>query len=259
MRILTGFLPPTRGQRRGVRAAARPRFARGAPRSATCRRACRSTPRCASRSTCAIAPRLKGVAHARIDEALAQAGVAGERRRIIGQLSKGYRQRVGLADALVHRPEVLILDEPTDGLDPNQRRAMLQLIGELGARAHRHPLDAHPARRWRRCAARVLILDRGRVVAEGAARRAGARRTCRSDRARPARRAAGGAAGASKASLTVRERGGRRCCCACLWTPRSDVREAVAAAVVRVGQLRELRAAAPALDEAVRAASTEKP
>src|SRR5205823_4530199 len=87
-------------------------------------------------------------------------------RRVIGQLSKGYRQRVGLADALVHRPEVLILDEPTDGLDPNQRRTMLELIRQLG-RERTVILSTHILSEVESVCGRVIILDRGRVVAEG--------------------------------------------------------------------------------------------
>src|SRR5262249_28051777 len=103
---------------------------------------------------------------ARIDEATAQVGVGDARRRVIGQLSKGYRQRVGLADALLHRPEVLILDEPTDGLDPNQRRDVLALIKSLG-REHTVILSPHILPEVESVCSRVLILDRGRVLAEG--------------------------------------------------------------------------------------------
>ena len=66
--------------------------------------------------------------------------------RIIGQLSKGYRQRVGLADALVHEPDLIILDEPTIGLDPHQIRAVRSLIKDLGKEAHRAALVASPER-----------------------------------------------------------------------------------------------------------------
>ena len=65
---------------------------------------------------------------------------------MINTLSKGYRQRVGLADALLGNPDLLILDEPTNGLDPNQIRQIRELIRSLGRGAHRHPLHPHSER-----------------------------------------------------------------------------------------------------------------
>ena len=71
-------------------------------------------------------------AQARIEEVIQGVGLAPEAHKRIGQLSKGYRQRVGLAQAILHNPEVLILDEPTTGLDPNQLVEIRQLIKTLG-------------------------------------------------------------------------------------------------------------------------------
>jgi ABC-2 type transport system ATP-binding protein len=83
--------------------------------------------------------------------------------RITGQLSKGYRQRVGLADALLHNPEVLILDEPTVGLDPNQIRETRALIREL-SREHTIILSSHILPEVEAVCSRVLIMNGGKLV-----------------------------------------------------------------------------------------------
>src|SRR5262249_41875998 len=81
-------------------------------------------------------------------------------------LSKGYRQRVGLADALVSSPPILILDEPTVGLDPNQIRDVRALIRDLG-REHTVLLSTHILPEVEMVCGRVVIIDRGRVIAQG--------------------------------------------------------------------------------------------
>ncbi|MCB9378636.1 MAG: ATP-binding cassette domain-containing protein [Holophagales bacterium] len=88
------------------------------------------------------------------------------RRQIIGTLSKGYRQRVGLAAAILHDPRVLVLDEPTVGLDPKQIVAIRELILELG-RKHTLLLSTHILPEVELLCRRVLIIDRGKIVAEG--------------------------------------------------------------------------------------------
>src|SRR5512137_2322111 len=114
--------------------------------------------------------RLKGLTRRRSRErvgvVMEQCGLTDVGRRIIGHLSKGYRQRVGLADALVHEPELIILDEPTLGLDPNQIRAVRQLIKELG-RAHTILLSSHILPEVEMTCNRVLILHEGRMLAQG--------------------------------------------------------------------------------------------
>ncbi len=87
-------------------------------------------------------------------------------RQIIGTLSKGYRQRVGLASALIHKPPVLILDEPTVGLDPNQIIKIRELITELG-KDHTVVLSTHILPEVDQVCDRVFIIDQGRIVADG--------------------------------------------------------------------------------------------
>jgi ABC-2 type transport system ATP-binding protein len=101
-----------------------------------------------------------------VDKALQLANVADVRTRIIGQLSKGYRQRVGLADALVADPPLLILDEPTAGLDPNQIRQVRDLVRALGSEKTVF-LSTHILPEVEAICGRVLILDRGRLVSSG--------------------------------------------------------------------------------------------
>jgi len=112
--------------------------------------------------------RLKGVhgpqRRQRVEEVKGMCGLGDVGRRIIGQLSKGYRQRVGLAESLVHDPELLILDEPTIGLDPNQIRQVRELIKDLAQR-HTVLLSTHILPEVEMTCRRVVIINRGRVVA----------------------------------------------------------------------------------------------
>ena len=114
--------------------------------------------------------RLKGLGRGRsrerVDVVMEQCGLAEVSRRIIGQLSKGYRQRVGLADALVHEPDLIILDEPTIGLDPQQIRAVRQLIKSLGQK-HTVLISTHILPEAEVTCNRMLILCEGRIVASG--------------------------------------------------------------------------------------------
>ncbi len=113
---------------------------------------------------------LKGVRARRlpekVDDALQLCGLTHVRRQLIGTLSKGYRQRVGLADALVNEPDILILDEPTIGLDPEQIREVRTLIKGLATR-HTILLSSHILSEVEMTCSRVLILNRGRIIANG--------------------------------------------------------------------------------------------
>ncbi len=113
---------------------------------------------------------VEGVPHgevdARVDETAGRCMLGDVRRQIVGTLSKGYRQRVGLAAALIHRPPVLILDEPTVGLDPRQIVKIRELITELG-REHTVILSTHILPEVEQVCRRVLIIDGGKLVADG--------------------------------------------------------------------------------------------
>jgi ABC-2 type transport system ATP-binding protein len=100
----------------------------------------------------------------RMDVVIEQCGLSDVYRRIIGHLSKGFQQRVGLADALIHEPELIILDEPTIGLDPNQIRAVRQLIKDLGQN-HTVLISTHILPEVEMTCNRVLILHEGKILA----------------------------------------------------------------------------------------------
>jgi ABC-2 type transport system ATP-binding protein len=101
-----------------------------------------------------------------IAEAVERTGIAEVFYRPIAALSKGYRQRVGLAAAILHQPEVLVLDEPTEGLDPNQRIEIRRLINDLG-RDRTVLLSTHVLQEAEATCHRLLIVHRGRLVADG--------------------------------------------------------------------------------------------
>lgn len=105
---------------------------------------------------------------ARVKEMIKKCGLNAEKHKKIGELSKGYRQRVGLAQALVHDPEILILDEPTTGLDPNQIVEIRRLIREIG-REKTVILSTHILPEVEATCDRILIINQGRIVADGTA------------------------------------------------------------------------------------------
>lgn len=110
---------------------------------------------------------LEGAAKAdAMDEAVAHTGIGDVFYRPIGELSKGYRQRVGLAQAILHRPDLLVLDEPTEGLDPNQRVEIRRLIERLG-RDRTVILSTHVLPEVQHTCSRLLVIHHGRLVADG--------------------------------------------------------------------------------------------
>ena len=102
---------------------------------------------------------------ARVAEVIREVGLTPEQHKTIGQLSKGYRQRVGLAQALLHDPEVLILDEPTSGLDPNQLVDIRALIRSLG-KDRTVVLSTHIMQEVEAMCDRVVLIRLGEIVAD---------------------------------------------------------------------------------------------
>ena len=115
---------------------------------------------------------LQGIPSNKIDERIKsiirKVGLNEEKHKKIGELSKGYKQRVGLAQALIHDPDILILDEPTTGLDPNQIIEIRKLIRELG-REKTVILSTHILPEVEAIADRILIINKGKIVANGTA------------------------------------------------------------------------------------------
>lgn len=101
----------------------------------------------------------------KVKETIALVGLENEQHKKIGQLSKGYKQRVGLAQALIHNPEVLVLDEPTSGLDPNQLADIRQLIKTLG-KEKTIIFSTHIMQEVQAVCDRVIIINKGKIVAD---------------------------------------------------------------------------------------------
>jgi len=107
----------------------------------------------------------KGISPKRADEMVEQTGLTPEAHKKIGQLSKGYRQRVGLAQAMLHDPDVLILDEPTSGLDPNQLVDIRNLIKELGSQKT-VIFSTHIMQEVQALCDRVIIINKGKLAVD---------------------------------------------------------------------------------------------
>jgi ABC-2 type transport system ATP-binding protein len=102
----------------------------------------------------------------RVDSTIEKLALGDVRKRLIGNLSKGYRQRVGLAQALVHDPEVLILDEPTEGLDPTQIIEIRKLIRSLAGQ-HTILLSSHILSEVQNTCDKIIIINKGKIVTQG--------------------------------------------------------------------------------------------
>ena len=168
MRVLTGYMPPTEGRAvvagydifdQPVEAKRRIGYLPETPPL---------YPEMTVRDYLTFVARIKGVPRAgraaKVNETMEKTRVADMATRHCGKLSKGYRQRVGLAQALLHNPDVLILDEPTAGLDPKQIIDTRQLIKELGG-DHTIILSTHILPEVSQTCHRVVIINKGRVVA----------------------------------------------------------------------------------------------
>jgi ABC-2 type transport system ATP-binding protein len=168
LRMLTGYLPPTSGSarvagfdifRESIEARRRVGYM---PENVPL------YPDMRVREYLYFRARLKGLdgrdARRQVGAVLDTCGLQSVRRKMIKTLSKGYRQRVGLADALVHDPELLILDEPTNGLDPNQIRQIRELIRHLAA-SHTVLISTHILHEVEITCNRVIIIDNGRIKA----------------------------------------------------------------------------------------------
>ncbi len=168
MRMLTGYLPATGGSARvaGHDVAIHPLEVRR--RIGYLPENCPLYPEMRVDEYLRFRARLKGVPHrhlrSRLGEVKELCGIGDVGRRVIGHLSKGYRQRVGLAESLIHDPELLILDEPTIGLDPHQIRLVRSLIADL-AKRHTILLSTHILSEVEMTCQRVLIINKGRIVA----------------------------------------------------------------------------------------------
>lgn len=170
MRILTGFIPPTSGSatvagfdvvRQSLEVRRRVGYL---PENNPLYSEMRVGEYLSFRATLRQVPASRRAAA--VDSALERCGLTDVRRRIVGHLSKGYRQRIGVADAIVHDPEIVILDEPTIGLDPNQIRHIRKVIRELG-KERTVILSTHILSEVEKMCSRVLIINRGRLITDG--------------------------------------------------------------------------------------------
>ena len=169
MRILTGYMPPTEGSARVAGFDVQDAPIEAKRQIGYLPETPPLYPEMTVREYLLFVARIKGVPSAeqatRVNTAMEKARVADMARKHCGKLSKGYRQRVGLAQALIHDPAVLVLDEPTAGLDPKQIIETRDLIRSLGG-DHTVVLSTHILPEVSQTCQRVVIINKGRVVAE---------------------------------------------------------------------------------------------
>ena len=197
-----------------------------------------------------------------VGQAMEQARVTDVANNLIGTLSKGYRQRVGLADALVARPAILILDEPTAGMDPNQIREVRSVVKELG-KNHTVLLSTHILSEVEATCSRVIVIAKGKLVAQGATqdlakmRRKSASLVTVRGKAEDAKRALRAVTGMGIVREVTEERAGGDSTCSFRFTARTKdevdgptlVERAIAALVEKGLAVREVRAAEGSLEE----------
>jgi ABC-2 type transport system ATP-binding protein len=172
MKMLTGFLEPDSGSARiaGYDVLEQPKLAKaklgylpeGAPLYAE------MTPRKLLQFVAGLRGFEKYEANRRAGIAVERTGLEPVLDRSIETLSKGFKRRVGLAQAIVHDPEVLIMDEPTDGLDPNQKHQIRKLIGEM-AKEKAIVISTHILEEVEAVCTRAIVINQGRIVADGTA------------------------------------------------------------------------------------------
>jgi ABC-2 type transport system ATP-binding protein len=198
-----------------------------------------------------------------VDDAMQKANVMEVANVLIGKLSKGYRQRVGLADALVARPPLLILDEPTAGLDPNQIREVRDVIRALG-KEHTVLLSTHILSEVEQSCTKLVVIAKGKLVAQGTTEDIQRKRRPRGlelvvrGAGEAAEKALKGLAGVAKvrAERAPGESGGELACVRCTWVKNLDAAdigaatEKAVALVVAAGEnVREVRAVGSSLEE----------
>lgn len=213
--------------------------------------------------------RLRGVPaakrRARVDASVEVCGLTDRRHEVIGRLSRGLRQRVGLAQAIVHDPEVLILDEPTAGLDPAQTRETRELITRLG-RDHTVVLSSHILPEVSATCDRVLIINHGRLVADdtpanlarivAGAEGAEIEMVLQGDRGEIERRM-GALPGVEKMAISPAGEGDWR---VVVNASKADMRDELARAAVEAGfGLRQLQARTLSLEDVFMHLTTEEP
>jgi len=257
MRMITGYLPPTAGEVRIEGIPIRQKPIEAKRRIGYLPELPPVYPEMTVEDYLHFVARLKQVPgreiKARVERACARCALADVRRRIIGRLSKGYRQRVGLAQAILHEPGLLILDEPTAGLDPRQSNETRELIRSL-AGEHTVILSTHILSEAAQVCERVIIINRGELVAvdspENLARRVKNTDTLLVEARGPAEAVARALGAVPGVAAVAPRAGGDGVAQFQVEAKGADVREALARAVVNGGWgLLELKPVELSLEE----------